>query len=680
MHSKYRIAVDVGGTFIDTVLYDNETGQFSFEKQPSTPDHLAEELLTAIERMPVKLDKAGLFFHGTTAATNAVVQERGAKIGLITNRGFRDVLALARGGRPEMFNLLYIGPQPLVPRYLRREVAGRLGPGGEEIEALSLDDLQNEGQYLVDQDVEAIALCFLHAYLNPTHERVAANCLRKLFPDVSITASHEVCTEWREYERTSTTVINAYLQPLFRDYVDDLATRLKQGGYDGTLAIMQSNGGVMSAENAARYPVRTLMSGPAGGVTASYALVKQLGFDNVICCDVGGTTFDVALLDRGRVIEKNSITVSERPIIGSTIDITSIGAGGGSIAWIDDTGGLRVGPQSAGVLPGPVCFGKGGREPTVTDAQLVLGWLDAEYFCDGRMKLDTGAAVQALSAHIAEPLGITMEQAADGILTIVQNNMTYAIREMTVERGLDPREFVMMAYGGGGGLFAVPIAEELGVKTIVLPRAAALFSAWGILSSDYQEDAAVTTVGLLSAKSVHACIVTLKDLREQVFSAIQEYGFQQQEVACNFRADFRYLGQEHALTVPLEEEWLQSETELIAGATSRFVAMHRELYGYGEPDQPIEFVAMRCRAVGRVPRIEISTLERGETVKPRTVGQAYCRQVGGHVETPRYDRRLLATDQVIEGPAIIEEAVMTTIILPGWHAQPDQYGNLLLTN
>ncbi len=675
----HRLAADVGGTFIDFALVDEETGELVIEKQPARPATLVEEFTAGLERLPVMVDRLSRVFHGTTVGINAVLQERGARVGLMTNRGFRDVLALGRGRRPHVYDALYRPPEALVPRYLRREVSGRIGPDGTELAPLDLEAVAAEADLLVRRGVEAIAICFLHSYANPEHERAAAALVRAQHPQIAVTASYDVATEWREFERTSTTVLNAYIQPLLKGYLGELDDSMRSRGFSGSLALMQSNGGVMSAANAAHRPIRTLESGPAGGVIAAQALSRVLGYPNVICADVGGTSYDVALIEGGEILETTQTEVGGRPIIGPIIDMVSIGAGGGSIAWIDDLGAVQVGPRSAGAFPGPAAFGFGGVEPTVTDCHLVLGRLDPENFLGARMKLSRELAEQALRARIAEPAGLGVDEAARGILEIAETNMTYAIRALTVERGLDPREFVVLSYGGGGGLFAAAVAEELDIGTVVIPRAPANFSAVGILISDYREDAAITHVQPLDASTCASIRAELKKVVEQAKEELFEFGFGGASLDLLHRADVRYEGQDDSLTVPLEPEWLDDDELLLTGLRERFVSLHRQFFGYGEVDAPLELVAARCRTIGRVPHptfLEWPVTSPGGARSSRPV---YFRTEGGFVDAPVFDRETLAVDQVVQGPAIIEEWTTTIVVPPGWSLQTERLGNLVLT-
>jgi N-methylhydantoinase A len=672
------VGIDVGGTFIDYAYFDEQTGSLVIEKQPSSPDRLVDELLAGLARLPIETALLDRIFHGTTAGINAVVQERGARVGLITTKGFRDVLALGRGNRPEVYNALYRPPEPIVPRYLRREVTERLARDGSELVPLDLHELDREADDLVRHGVEAIAICFLHSYADPSHERTAAARIRERHPGIAVTSSHEVATEWREFERTSTAVLNAYIQPLLRGYLGRLSAGLEAQGFKGSLALMQSNGGVISAEGAAIRPIRTLESGPAGGVIAAQALAAELGYPNVICADVGGTTYDVALIESGAILETTETKVGGRPIIGPIIDIMSIGAGGGSIAWIDEVGAVRVGPRSAGATPGPACFGFGGTEPTVTDCHLMLGRLDPDNFLGARMKLDAAAASRAVRIGIADHKGLTVEEAANGILAIAETNMVYAIRALTVERGLDPRDFVMFSYGGGGGLFAAFVAQELDIATVVVPRAPANFSAVGILMSDYRSDTALTRVRPFTAATAAEVALDLADLAAQTQSELRTFGFDGRDIELLYRLDMRYRGQDDTITVPLETGWVADPPTLHVEAGPRFVTMHRQLFDYGDDNGALEVVTSRCRGIGRVSRPRWEDWTVTVPAAPRTTRPVYFGAIGSYTDTPVFDRDVLARGQRIVGPAIVEEWTTTIVVPHGWDAAVDRIGNLVL--
>ena len=671
----HRLAVDMGGTFIDFVLLDEATGEVAIEKQASTRDRLAEEFVAGARRLPRPLAEVDRLFHGTTVAINAILQDARAPVGLITTAGYRDTLVIGRTNRPEIYNWYYRPPQPLVPRHLCREVGGRIDHTGTEIEELDLEAVEREADALVAEGVRAIAVCFLHAYASGRQEAAAVECIRARHAGLIVTASHELAPEWREFERMSTTVLNAAIEPVFSSYLEDLSGQLKDEGYAGSLALMQSNGGVISAPAAASRPIRTLESGPAGGVIGASVIGAELGRESLICGDVGGTSYDVAIIHDGVIAEKTMADVVGRPVIAPTIDIVSIGAGGGSIASLDHRDAIRVGPRSAGATPGPACFGRGGTEPTVTDCQLLLGRLDAQTFLGNRMQLDIEAAERAVG-ELAEGAGLSTEEAAVGILTLAETNMTYAIRGLTVERGIDPREFAYFSYGGGGGLFAARVAEELGVDAVIVPAFPANFSAWGILCADYVEDVARMAVRPFEAAAEEELPTTFADLREVATATLTGFGFAAEEIRCEYRADVRFAGQEHTITVFVEPEWVAEPSRLPAELPPRFVALHRQRFSHGEEGAPLEVVTCRCRAIGPVVSPARVKRQGGRPAEPR--GTRRVRFDDGFVETPVWDRDALAPGQRLEGPAMIEEWASTTVMPPGWTARQDELGTLFM--
>lgn len=677
MQSQYRVAVDVGGTFMDFVLMDEQTGEIRIEKVPSISDQLPSQFMKGLMAFDVSIDEIGRIFHGMTVGVNALIQERGAKVGLITTKGFRDVLEMGRGGRKPVYDFVQKGPRPIVERFLRREVTERTSFKGEVLEPIDLNEVDREVDYLLSKGVEAIAITFLHAYAHPSHEIAARDRILARYPHLPVTVSHDIAAEWREYERTSTTVLNAFIQPTVKGYLDNLQQKLTAAGYTRPLAIMQSSGGVADAETAGAKPIRTLMSGPAGGVIGAKFLCSRLGYKNVICTDVGGTTYDVAIIEDGKILERSQTEIARRPILGSLIDVISIGAGGGSIAWLDHRNGLQVGPQSAGASPGPVCFGRGGIAPTTTDAHLVLGRLDPDYFLGGRMKLDLAGARQAIEDKIAKPLGISVEAAAHGIVAIAETNMANAIRTKTVERGLDPREFVTLAYGGGGGLFACSVADELEVPRVIVPIAPANFSAWGILTSDYIEDQVRTKVLSFDEQHVSEILPVVNELSERSMTAVAGFGFRREDILLLRRLDLRFENQEYTITIDLESDWKDNKA-ILAGAREKFVAAHLRLYGHGDPAANLELVSIRCRAIGHVRAPEVAKISAPSKVATPKSRMVYFQSAGGVVPTAIFERDMLAPGQKLQGPAIVDEWTMTTIVPPGWNCLCDEYGNLIL--
>ncbi len=677
MQSKYRVAVDVGGTFMDFVLMDERTGEIRIEKVPSIAHQLPEQFMKGLSAFGVDMAEIARIFHGMTVGVNALIQERGARVGLITTRGFRDVLEMGRGGRKPVYDFVQRNPKPLVERFLRREVTERISVHGEVLEPIDLNEVDREVDYLLSQGVEAVAITFLHAYAHSAHEIAARERIAARYPQLPVSVSHDIASEWREYERTSTTVLNAFIQPIVRGYLDQLQLNLTEAGYTQPLAIMQSNGGVADAHSAGMKPIRTLMSGPAGGVIGAKYLCALLGYKNVICTDVGGTSYDVAIIEDGNILERSQTEIARRPVLGSLIDVISIGAGGGSMAWLDHRMGLQVGPQSAGAHPGPVCFGRGGVEPTTTDAHLVLGRLDPDYFLGGRMKLDLAAATRAIEEKIAKPLGITVQQAAHGIVAIAETNMANAIRTKTVARGLDPREFVSLAYGGGGGLFACSVAEELEVPRVIVPIAPANFSAWGILSSDYVEDQVRTKVLPFNSEHIGQSLLVLDELAERALQAVAGYGFARADIVLQRRLDIRFENQEFTITAELDPEWLDAAS-ILAGVRERFVSSHQRLYGHGDPVANLEQVSIRCRAIGRVRAPEVARISAPTKLATARSRPVYFHSLRAPVPTQIVERDTLAPGQKLQGPAIVDEWTMTTVVPPGWTCLCDDYGNLVL--
>ncbi len=675
-NKHFRVAIDVGGTFIDFVLIDELTGRLRIEKIASLPDELAGQLVTGLGSFSVEPDDVRQIFHGMTVGVNALIQEKGARVGLITTRGFRDVLEMGRGGRTPVYNFVYKVPPPIVPRALRREVNERISVDAEVITPLDIAELDREVARLISRGATAISVAFMHSYANPVHELAARKRIAASYPDIPVSLSHEVASVWREYERTSTTVLNSFIQPTVEKYLNSVLSRLREADYDAPVAIMQSSGGVADPEMAAAKPIRTMMSGPAGGVIGAAFLCEQLGYSNVICTDVGGTTYDVALIEGGRILERSETAISGRPIVGSLIDVTSIGAGGGSIAWLDHRKALNVGPRSAGASPGPACFGKGGTEATTTDAHLVLGWLDPEYFLGGRIKLDVAAARAAVE-RIGQQLGLSVPAAARGIVAIAENNMANAIRTKTVARGLDPREFVLLAYGGGGGVFACAVADELGIRKVVVPNAPANFSAWGILTSDYMEDEVRTKVLPFTNGHIGVALATLEELETRAVNAIQNYGFPQAKIGVVRRLDLRFLGQEYTLTIALDAAWRDPDS-VLANARREFVKAHRQIYGHGDPDAEMELVSVRCRAIGKVQPPALARAEANVKVATSRERAVYFHGAQMSVATPVIHRESMQPGSTMTGPVIIEEWTTTTVVPPGWRASRDDYGNLIL--
>ncbi len=676
-----RLAVDVGGTFTDFVMLA-EDGSVRIEKSPSLPDRPDEVFFEGIEGLGLDLTTLETIVHGSTMVINTVVQERGAPIGLITNAGFRDVLELARGNRLDIYDLFYKQPEPLVPRYLRLEAKGRINFKGEELTPLDEEDVRLAARRLKEAGVQSVAVCYMHAYANPDHELRTAELILEEFPDALVSLSHAVSGEWREYERTSTSVLNAYVMPGMDRYLGSLEQRLQERNFPGTLNIVQSTGGMMPSPSARQTPIRTLESGPAGGVMGTAALGAALGYPNVIGADVGGTTFDISLVVDGQPLEKTETHVNRRPVLCPSLDINSIGAGGGSIAWLNEVGSLRVGPQSAQAVPGPVCYGRGGTEPTVTDAHVVLGRIDPNYFLGQRMRLDLEAAKQAIQTKVAEPLGLSLIEAAHGITHLADMNMTYGIRNITIERGYDPRDFVLLAFGGAAGLSATKWATELEIPTVIIPVAPATFSAWGLLNTDFREDRARTLVGDLVDLLPEAIEETFITLEGTCAETLIERGIDQEAIEFSHFCDMRYKGQEHWVKVPIASEMLTSGADGLSQLQARFDELHEQHYAHAQRGYPVQIVNYRVSAVAQTPRPALQELSANDASADEAIKgkrSVYFQSAGGYVDCVIYDREKLEAGATFMGPGIVEEWTSTTVVPPSWHLTVDRYGNLLLT-
>jgi N-methylhydantoinase A len=678
----YVLGIDVGGTFTDLVLIRACDGQTFFHKTPSTPadPSLAMErgILELLRNSGATAADVHYFGHGTTVATNALIEGKTAATALITTAGFRDILEIRRQRQPHNYNIRIPKPRPPVPRQLRREVSERVFLMGRDGIAPSREDLEPHIADFKQAGVEAIAVVFLHSYQDPTHEQQVVAWLREALPGTFICASHEVLAEFREYERTSTTVTNAGLGPVMSRYLDQLEQRVASLGLGTTAHIQQSNGGFASPREAGHRPISTLVSGPAAGVTGAIYLTKTAGFPDVITFDVGGTSTDVC------VIQNSSPSIArEREVAGYAvrfpmIDVHSIGAGGGSIAWIDDGGFLQVGPKSAGADPGPACYNRGGTQPTVTDVNVVLGRLNPKALLNGKMPIRAELARSAIAEKIAKPLGLSIEDAAEGILTILNETMVRAIRVITVEQGNDPRHFSLLAFGGAGPLLAAPLAQELGMKTIIVPPGPGLLCALGLLVADARRDFSVTRIMPLNAAGVTGLSEVAKRLEHQAEAWFEaEGGFSTKQVM-EWAADARYLGQSHELTIPLRSG--PYAPAVIDDLIADFAKEHTRLYGY-DAAADVELVTLRLTARAGLDRPEISFTGASASAAPQL---KETRRIhfprSGFVDCPVYDRATLARGQRLKGPAIVEQMDTTSVLFPGQQLECDAYGNMIITH
>lgn len=677
---RFRLAVDVGGTFTDLILADESTRRIQIEKVPTTPQHVSRGVIRAIEKAGVGLDRIGLFLHGTTLALNAFLERKGIATGLITTKGFRDVLEIARTDRPEMYDILYQKPAILVRRYLRLEVDERMSAQGEVVRPLNKETALAAIRTLKREGVRSIAVCLLHAYANPEHEIALADLVRNEYPEASVSLSHAISREYYEYERTLSTVVNAYVKPIVKQYIGRLEEELSHKGFRGRFLVMRSSGGAMSPNEVKESPVHTLLSGPSGGVMGAVYLSKVGGMKNLICADAGGTSFDVSLVLNGKPILQSQTVLQDYKLLLPVLDIQSIGAGGGSIAWVDAGKGLQVGPESAGAEPGPICYGGGGTKPTVTDAAVVLGLIDPDNFLGGEMPLDRDASAQAILEQISRPLGLTLEQAAAGILTVITAKMAGLIRAITIERGHDPRSFSLLAFGGAGGLFAAKLGEMIKVRQVVVPRYPAHFSAWGMLTTDVVHDFSQTKLMGLDSVKWSDVINVFTNLEKQAVRALHRDGFKSEECTLFKSIEARYWAQGHLINLPVSDEEL---TEARRGdLVKKFHRFHQRAYGH-RMDEPIVLANFRVRSLGQIRKLRSETLSRrGKSIRdllaPTDQRRVWFYGLGRPVMCKVYDRQRLLAGDFLSGPALVEEGTSVTVIPPGYNAHLDNFGNLLI--
>ena len=671
-------AVDVGGTFTDIVVLDQGSGDVAYAKSPTTPAEPSEGVFKAIDKAGVDVSAAGGFFHGTTLGINTVLERKGARTGLITTQGFRDELEIARLAWP-MYRLHWERPAPLVPRQLRTEVAERIYADGTVLTPLDEGSVRTAVEKLIARDVESIAVCFLHAYQFPEHEQRVGEIITAEYPEVDFTLSHLVTQEYREYERTATTVVDAMVKPRLARYVDMLQSQLVKRDFRAGLLVTRCDGGVMSAAEVPQRSVRTLISGPASGIMGAAALGRWLEEDNLLATDMGGTSFDAALvIDREPILQSLS-HIENTPLLMPVIELATIGAGGGSIAWLDAGGGLDVGPQSAGADPGPICYGKNGTEPTFTDAALVSGVLDEDYFLGGEMKLDSEAAARGIERVIAQPLGLEVEEAAAGIVTLVEAKMAATLEDITIGKGHDPRDFAVLAYGGGGPLVASALSARLEIPRVIVPRSPATFSAWGMLTLDVVHDFSRTSVTSLADVNPSELTAIFAELEQEAATTLEREGVEPDRRQAIRSIDLRYEGQEHTLRIPISSGELDATT--VKQARTNFDRQHHASYGY-DVDGPVEVVTYRVRAVGTLDKPSRPSLERGSedsSAAVRGTRRARHTESGGEFEWTIYERDRLLAGNVLKGPAIVEEPSTTTLVAPGQRLEVDELGNMVVT-
>ena len=681
----YRVGFDVGGTFTDFVL-QSPSGDLLTAKRLTTYPDPSEACLAGLDDLlaqgAVSWSDVSQATHGTTLGSNIVIERKARGVGLLTTRGFRDVLIIGREKRYQVYDLQIEKPVPLIPRRFIGEVTERILADGTVRTELDEADARRAIRALAARGVTTLAICLLHAYLNPVHERRLAAIAAEVAPHVTVTLSHEVSPTFREYERTSTTVVNAYVMTAIRDYLRGLATAMTGRGYRGRLFVMQSSGGIATAEAMQRYPVRMIESGPAAGALMAAAYGELTGHRDLIAFDMGGTTAKLALIEAGRpatttafeLHRVNNAPGSGLPMNIQAIDLVEIGAGGGSIARAR-LGVVAVGPESASSTPGPVCYDRGGVEPTVTDADVVLGYINPDYFAGGSITLRPGAAARAIEERIGRPLGLSLEDAAWGIHTIVNTNMELATRVVSIERGRDPRDLTLVAFGGSGPVHGCRLAQALGIPRVILPAAAGVTAAIGLLAAEVKFDVARTYVRRLDGLDPAAVDAMYGEMAAQATEVVRESAVAG-EVALVRSADARYVGQGYELTVPVPGGRLDADA--LVRVRASFDEVYAARYGYANPAEPVEIVTWKLSAVGGAPRIALAkaaTRSVGESRKGTR--RAYFPETRGYVDTPIYDRYALAAGTSLSGPAIVEERESTTVLPPGLTAAVDEYANLI---
>jgi N-methylhydantoinase A len=652
------VAVDIGGTFTDLVGFDDASGQLYSAKRLTTPDNLVQGVLNCVDRSGLPMADITQLIHGSTVAINTLIERKGAPTALLVTRGTRDVYAIGRGNRPDSYNLFFARPKPLVSRRAIHEIDERMLAAGvvrTEIDPAQVAEVAKE---IRASGVTAVAICFLHSYANTRHEQRAGAVMREHLPDAYVSLSHEIMREYREYERISTTVVNAYIGPKVSGYVGNLEGALRKHGFAGELSIMQSNGGVMSPEVAVKRPVMMMESGPVGGIIASAEIARGLGHSNVISFDMGGTTAKASLiLDSAPAMAEGYFVggyASGDPVMIPVVDVVEVGTGGGSIAWIDEVGALKVGPRSAGSDPGPICYGLGGTQPTITDANVALGRIGAEEFLGGEMRLDATAARNGIETAIGKPLNLDGAAAARAIVEIGVAKMSLAVRQVSVEKGYDPRDFALVASGGAGPLHAVAIARDLRIPTVIIPWFPSHFSAMGMLMADERHDAVRTYPAALDvldfADLGHVVDELETDLRKMCRSP-------DARIICQL--DLRYQGQEFSLSIPVTRQQIAEGDR--AGIRAAFDALHEHRYAHSADDEPVEMINIRL--VASVRRQKPTMPKAGSAPAPARQRKVVM-HAGPAVDCQVLERASLAAGQVIQGPALIQEYGSTTVIFP----------------
>ncbi|HIR17660.1 MAG TPA: hydantoinase/oxoprolinase family protein [Candidatus Caccocola faecigallinarum] len=678
----YRIGIDVGGTFTDVTLLNSETGRYYTYKLSSTLQDqslaIANGTKETLELYGVPVSEIEYFGHGTTVATNMIIERKGAKTALITTKGFRDLLEIGRQTRPSLYNIMEDKPETLVKRSLRKEISERVTAKGDILRDVDRDEVRAVLKELKEQGVESIAVCFLFSFLNSQNEKIVEECIKEVWPEAYYSVSSTILPEFREFERLSTTVINSYLGPRMKMYIHNLRQRIKEVGVTVEPYITQSNGGVMSISSTIQTPVQTALSGPSAGVMGAVYIAEAAGFKDIITYDMGGTSTDVSLVKDGIAEYTTKRKVCGLPSGVPMIDVHAVGAGGGSIAQIDNAGALKVGPESAGANPGPAAYGLGNENPVVTDANLVLGRINPHYVLGGRLKIDAELSKKAVKKKIADPMGIGTEEAALGIVKVVNSNMARAIRVITVEKGHNPSDFTLVAYGGAGPLHAVHLAQEMGIRTVLIPPAPGALCALGLLTADIKKSYVRTAIASYDEMTPEQINAVMSSLRDEGSAWLDSEKVPNERRKFHGIAEMRYVGQNYELQVEIPTENITASD--IEKMKQDFFVAHEKNYGYYNPNAPVQFVNFRCEATGIVKKPNLAELETTlDDLSKAEIGRRVVHfEESGAVDCPVYDRAKFGRAERVNGPCIIEQMDSTTVVPPNTWFSIDKFGNLII--
>lgn len=678
----YRIGIDVGGTFTDVTLLNSETGRYYTYKLSSTLQDqslaIANGTKETLELYGVPVSEIEYFGHGTTVATNMIIERKGAKTALITTKGFRDLLEIGRQTRPSLYNIMEDKPETLVKRSLRKEISERVTAKGDILRDIDRDEVRTVLKELKEHGVESIAVCFLFSFLNSRNEKIVEECIKEVWPEAYYSVSSTILPEFREFERLSTTVINSYLGPRMKMYIHNLRRRIKEVGVTVEPYITQSNGGVMSISSTIQTPVQTALSGPSAGVMGAVYIAEAAGFKDIITYDMGGTSTDVSLVKDGIAEYTTKRKVCGLPSGVPMIDVHAVGAGGGSIAQIDNAGALKVGPESAGANPGPAAYGLGNENPVVTDANLVLGRINPHYVLGGRLKIDAELSKKAVKKKIADPMSIGTEEAALGIVKVVNSNMARAIRVITVEKGHNPSDFTLVAYGGAGPLHAVHLAQEMGIRTVLIPPAPGALCALGLLTADIKKSYVRTAIASYDEMTPEQINAVMSSLRDEGSAWLDSEKVPSERRKFHGIAEMRYVGQNYELQVEIPTENITASD--IEKMRQDFFVAHEKNYGYYNPNAPVQFVNFRCEATGIVKKPNLAEIETTlDDPSKAEIGRRVVHfEESGAVDCPVYDRAKFGRAERVNGPCIIEQMDSTTVVPPNTWFSIDKFGNLII--